>query len=146
MATYVYVTATGVPYSYNPDDTSPVASAQVLAANGLTALRNQTALGPGQTWSISGGAVVIAAAPTPANVINTFDFVMAFTAAELAAIRASTDNNIQQFLFAMQVTQGVNLNSTTIANALSYLVSKSLLTSARETAILATVGGNAAAS
>ena len=84
--------------------------------------------------------------PTPVNLLNSFDFIMAFTATELAAIRASNDNNVQQFLFAMEVTQGLNLNHTTIKNSLQYLVNHSLLTQARANAILATTDSGAASS
>ncbi len=89
-----------------------------------------------------GPATVIA--PTPVNLVASFDFVMAFTATELAAIRASSDNNVQQFLFALQVTGGVNLNHATISNSLTYLVNHALLTAPRATAILATVPSGAA--
>jgi len=146
MATYVYYTATGALYSWNQNDTDPVADSSTLAANGLASVSGLPALDSTHAWSASQKTVVAVTAPTPANVINTFDFIMAFTPAELAAIRASTDNAIQRFLFAMQVTQGVNLNSTTITNAINYLVTNNLLTSARATAILATVNGNSASS
>ena len=146
MAIYIYASATGALFSYCPNDTDPVAPANVLAANGLTAITGQPQLDSTHQWSPASKTVITVVAPTPANVINTFDFIMAFTAAELATIRASANNNIQQFLFAMQVTQGVNLNSTTIINALNFLVSQSLLTAARQTAILSTLNSEAASS
>jgi hypothetical protein len=69
---------------------------------------------------------------------------MAFTPAELAAIRGTTtDNNIQRFLYALEVTQGMNLNNNTITSSLQYLVSKGLLTQARMNTILATVDSGA---
>jgi hypothetical protein len=144
MAIYVYNTTTGALVSYCPNDTDPVASAQVLTANGLTAVTGLPQLGPTVAWDPVGKTTQTVVAPTPANVIHTFDFLMAFTATELAAIRASADNNVQQFLFALTVTQGVNLNAASITNALTYLVNHSLLTAPRATAILATLASNAA--
>ena len=144
MAIYVYNTTTGALVSWCPNDTDPVASPALLSANGLTSVSGLPALGPTVAWSPATKTTVTVVAPTPVNVINTFDFIMAFTATELAAIRASADNNVQQFLFALQVTQGVNLNATSITNALTYLVSHSLLTAPRATAILATLATNAA--
>ena len=144
MAIYVYNTSTGALVSYCPNDTDPVASAGVLTAKGLTAISGLPQLGPTVAWDPVNKTTQTVVAPTPANVVNTFDFIMAFTAAEMAAIRASADANVQQFLFALQVTQGVNLNATTISNSLTYLVSHALLTAPRATAILATLASNAA--
>lgn len=143
MAIYVYKTATGVLVSYCPSDTDPIAPAATLTANGLTAVSGLAPLDPTHLWDPATKTVLTVTAPTPANVINTFDFIMAFTPAELSAIRASNNTNVQQFLFALQVTQGVNLNHTTITNALNFLVSQALLTAARATAILATVNSGA---
>lgn len=152
MAIYVYVTATGALYSEIPDNVTvaqaqaagQLASPAALAANGLTAVDSLPALGPTVAWDPVNKTTVTITAPTPANVIATFDFIMAFTPTEMAAIRASTDPAIQRFLFALQVTQGVNLNHATISNALNYLVSQSLLTAARAMAILATITSGAA--
>lgn len=139
MAIYVYRTADGSLVSWCPNDTDPVASAQQLAAQGLASVSGLPPLGPTVAWNPATHTTVTVTAPTLPNVVATFDFIMAFTPAELAAIRASANNAVQQFLFAMQVTQGVNLNSTTIQNALTFLVNQSLLTAPRAAAILATV-------
>jgi hypothetical protein len=143
MAVYVYNTTTGALYSWSPNDTDPVADQATLTANGLSIGTGLPALDATHAWNAAQRTVVTVTPPTPANVIDTFDFIMAFTAAELAGIRASSDNNIQQFLFALQVTQGVNLNHATITNALTYLVSKSLLTAQRAQTIGATVTSGA---
>jgi hypothetical protein len=153
MAIYVYKTANGILQSYIPDNVT-IAQAQAsgqlasnadLAAAGNAAKDSLPPLDDTHTWDPATQTVVVVTAPIPLNLLNTYDFIMAFTAAELAAIRGTTaDNNIQQFLFAMQVTQGMNLNSTSIKNSLQYLVTKGLLTQARANAILATVGGDAA--
>lgn len=152
MAIYVYVTTTGALHAWIPNNIT-IAQAQAsgqladnatLVANGFTAVDGLAPLDSTHAWDAATHTVITVTAPTPANVIATFDFIMAFTATELAAIRASSDNNVQQFLFAMQVTQGVNLNAGTIQNALTYLVNHSLLTQPRATAILATVTSGSA--
>lgn len=151
MAIYVYQTSTGNLLSWCPDSltvaqaqsSGQVASDAYLTANGLTAVDSLPALDSTHQWSSASKTVIVVTAPTPANVIDTFDFIMAFTPTELAGIRASTDNNVQQFLFALQVTQGVNLNHTTIQNALTYLVNHSLLTQPRANTILSTVTSGA---
>jgi len=152
MAIYVYVTTSGFLQSYIPDNITiaqaqaggQLASNATLANNGLTAVDSLPPLDATHQWDAATKTVITVTPPTPANVVNTYDFIMAFTAAELAAIRGSSDNNIQQFLFAMQVTQGVNLNHTTNVNALTYLVNHGFLTQARANAILATVNSGAA--
>ncbi len=152
MAIYVYVTATGALQSYIPDNVT-IAQAQasgqlahnsVLVANGMTAVDGLVPLGPTAAWDAPTHSVIAVAAPTPVNLVATFDFVMAFTAGELAAIRASSDNVIQQFLYALEVTGGVNLNHTTLGNAVTYLVNHGFLTAARGNAIMATVNSGAA--
>jgi hypothetical protein len=59
-----------------------------------------------------------------------------FTAAEHAAIVASTDQNVQQFLMPVSTAKNVNLNSSVIQNGINYLVSIGLLTQANATLIL----------
>ncbi len=152
MAIYVYTTATGALQSYIPDNvtiTAAQASGQlasnvILAANGFTAVDSLPSLGPTVAWDAPTHTTVTVVVPTPPNVVATFDFIMAFTGAELAGIRASSNNAIQQFLFALQVTGGVNLNHDTIKNSLQFLVTQGLLTQPRATAILATVNSGAA--
>lgn len=153
MAIYVYHTANGELYSYIPDDLT-IAQAQtggqlaptdMLTANGLSAVDSLPPLGPTVVWDQATKTTKTVTAPTPANVCASYDFIMAFTPAELAGIRASTNNAIQQFLFAMQVTQGVNLNATSIKNSLNYLVQQGLLTSGRAATILSTVTSGSAA-
>lgn len=151
MAIYIFKTADGTLVSYIPESVTiaqaqasgQLASSATLTANGLSAIDGQPAIDSTHAWSAASKTAITVTAPTPANLIDTFDFIMAFTAAELAAIRASADNNVQQFLFALQVTQGVNLNHTTITNSLTYLVNHGLLTAPRATAILATLHSGA---
>jgi hypothetical protein len=152
MAIYVYQTTSGVLVSWIPEDLT-IAQAQAngqlasnaqLAAAGNSAVDKLPPLDDSHAWDPATKTVITVTPPVPANLLNSFDFIMAFTAAELAAIRNSADNNIQQFLYAMEVTQGINLNHNTIKNSLQYLVNKGLLTQARANAILATVDSGAA--
>jgi hypothetical protein len=153
MAIYVYQTTNGILVSWIPEDLT-IAQAQAqgqlasnaqLAAAGNSAVDKLPPLDESHTWDPTQKTVITITPPTPVNLLNTFDFIMAFTPAELAAIRGTTtDNNIQRFLYALEVTQGMNLNNTTIQNSLQYLVSKGLLTQARMNAILATVNSDAA--
>ncbi len=144
MAIYVYQLSNGALYSYCPNDTDPVADAATLASNGLGVRSGLPQLSPTIGWNPATLTTTTVVPPTPANFLVAFDFIMAFTPAELTAIRASTDGNVQQFLFALQVTGGVNLNSTSINDDLNFLVSKSLLTANRATTIKATLPSGAA--
>lgn len=129
MAIYVYNATTGALVSWCPNDTDPVASADVLAANGLASVSGLPALGPTVVWNASTKTTDTVAAPIAPNNIPTYQFVMLFTPAEHAAIVASTDQKVQQFLMALSFAQTVNLNDATfIQPAIAYLVSLGLLT------------------
>jgi hypothetical protein len=136
MAQYVYVTATGALYSWTPNDTDPVADSETLAANGLAVVSGLAALDSSHAWSASGKTVVSVTPPTPALNITSWQFVMLFTPAEHAAIAASTDAKVQQFLMALQVALMINLNDPIVQGGVNYLVSISLLTQANATLIL----------
>lgn len=155
MAIYVYVTTSGQLHSYIPDNIT-IAQAQAngqladnatLTANGFSAVDGLAPLDSTHQWDPTTKTVIVVTAPTPPNVLAVYDFIMAFTAAELANIRAaSSDNNIQQWLYALECTQGVNLNAGSINTALNYLVTHSFLTQARANAILATIASDSASS
>lgn len=145
MAIYVYNTSTGVLVSTIPDNLTvaqaqangQLASPAALTAAGLSAVDSQPAPGPGVTWSTTTFTATQGAVPVKPNNIPTYQFVMLFTPAEHAAIFASTDQKVQQFLTALQFTQQVNLNDTTfIGPGIAYLVSLGLLTQANATLIL----------
>jgi hypothetical protein len=138
MAIYVYEIATGVLVSWCPNDTDPVADPATLAANGLASVSGLPALGPTVAWNPSTKTTQTVAAPTPALNVTAAQFVMLFTPAETAAIRASTDPNVQHWLFALSVSPLVNLNDTTVIQpGLQYLVAQNLITSARMAQIVA---------
>jgi hypothetical protein len=136
MAIYVYNTTTGALVSYCPNDADPVAPAATLAANGLTAVSGLPALSPTEQWSATSKTVVTVTAPVAPNWIPTYQFILLFTPAEHAAIMASTDQSVQQFLVAISTAQQVNLNAPVVQNGINYLVSISLLTQANATLIL----------
>lgn len=137
MAIYIYRNTDGALVSYCPNDTDQVASADILAAKGLTAVYGLAQSDATHAWDPV-TKTVISVTPPNSN-ISYFSFINAFTAAELAAIRASSDNKVQQFLFAIAATPQVDLSDTRMTAALNYLVTKALLTQARANTIAATV-------
>jgi len=137
MAIYVYVTATGVLYSYSPNDTDPVADQATLTANGLTAVSGLPPQGPTVAWSPAQKTTVTVAAPTPPQPIMTGIWILRFTPQEFQAIAASTDATVQQFMYALNHTTQVDLSTSQMINGAAYLVSINLLTSARAQVIMA---------
>ena len=140
MAIYVYNTTTGDLFSWSPNDTDPVADAATLAANGLASVSGLPALGPTVAWNPSTKTTMTVTAPVAPNNITTYQFILLFTPAEHAAIVASTDQKVQQFLMATTVTQQINLNDPIIQGGIAYLVSLGLLTQANATLILSGQG------
>lgn len=138
MAIYVYATATGALVSWCPNDTDPVAPAATLAANGLASMSGLPALDATHAWDAASKTVVVVAAPVQPLWVSSYQFILLFTAAETTAIRASTDANVQHWLFALSVAQQVDLNDTaTVQPGLGYLASLGLITSARMAQIIA---------
>ena len=76
-----------------------------------------------------------AAAVLPPSAITAAEYILLFTPAETAAIRASADLVVQQFLLAVEVAQSVDLADPHVLLGLQYLVSIGLLTAGREAAI-----------
>lgn len=151
MSICVYRTADGSLYSEIPDSVTIadaqasglLASNDVLAANGLAAIDGQTPLSNGNpnvttlvVWSATTKTTTTIAAPTKPIFIATYQFILLFTPAEHAAIIASTDQKVQQFLMAITTAQQINLNDPVVQGGISYLVSINLLTQANATLIL----------
>jgi hypothetical protein len=136
MAIYVYNTTTGVLVSWCQNDTDPVAPAATLAVNGLASVSGLPALDSTHAWSASSKTVVTVNAAVAPKWIPTYQFILLFTPAEHAAIQASTDQRVTQFLMAITTAQQVNLNDPVVQNGINYLVSISLLTQANATLIL----------
>ena len=134
MALYVYRIDDGMLVSWCPGDDDPVASADELAANSLAMVSGLPPLDATHTWDATQKTVVTRSPPPPS--IPTYQFIMLFNPDEHAAIAASTDSRVQQFLMALNTTQITNLADPMIVNGVNYLVSLGLLTQANADLIL----------
>jgi hypothetical protein len=137
MAIYVYNTADGTLASYCPNDTDPVADSATLKANGLAAISGLAPLDPTHAWNPATRTVVTVSAPVLPRPFGTGLWILRFTPAEFQAINASTDAQVEQWLYALNHTTQIDLNDPVIAQGVAYLVSINLLQSARTAAILA---------
>jgi hypothetical protein len=136
MAIYVYRTADGTLVSWCPKDSDPVAPTAQLTAQGLAMVLGLPALDASHAWDASTRTVVtVALVPGPAY-IPTWKFILLFTPAEHAAIKASADAMVQHFFDALKTTQTVDLNDPVLQQGLNYLVSVSLLTAPNAALIL----------
>jgi hypothetical protein len=74
--------------------------------------------------------------PAPAGTnYDTWQWIALFTPAEIAAIRASTDQTVQSFLYQLSFAPTVFTGMPEIVSGLAYLVSVNLLTAARAAVI-----------
>ncbi len=105
-----------------------IADAATLAAQGYSSV---TLSGDpaGQVWNPT--TRTFSAPPAPETVLSTWAWVQRFTAAEFAAIEASTDAVVRQFLLMVQTAQTIRPQDPVVQNGLNYLVSINLLTAAR---------------
>lgn len=111
-----------------------IADAATLQAKGYQAIT--LAGNPiGQIWDSATRS--FSAAPATPIVLQTWTFIQLFTAAEYAAIRASTDPIVGQFLLMLQTATTVTLSDPVVINGVNYLVAQTLLTAARGAAVLA---------
>lgn len=136
MAIYVYNATTGALVSWCPNDTDPIASADVLLAQGLTSVSGLPALDSTHAWNANTKTIVTVTPPVMPNYIEPYQFILLFTSAEHAAIAASTDQKVTQFMMAIQVASTINLNDPVVQNGVNYLVSIGLLTQANANLIL----------
>lgn len=138
MAAYIYNTATGTLVSWVPNDTDPVAPAGVLASNGLTAITGLPALDSTHAWDPTTKTVITVIAPTPPKPLPLVNWVFRFTAAELDAIRASSDPAVRKFMFLLPLgaNQLIDLSQVFVQNAIANMVTLGLLTQARANVIL----------
>ncbi len=139
MAICIYRISDGSLYSWSPDDNAIVASDEDLALRGLAKVTGVYALDSTHAWDAATHTVVVVVAPTPLRYMSVFDWINRFTGAELAAIRASSNNGVQKFVFmlSLAVSQTIDLNSPTIVQVMALLVSQGLLTQVRSDAIMA---------
>jgi hypothetical protein len=137
MAIYVFDETTGELVSWCPGDADPVASADVLAAKGLASVPGLPALDATHAWSAAQKTVVAVPAQAVQSPIATGTWILRFTPAEFQAINASTDPQVQQFLYALNHTTQIDLSDAAVVGGVSYLVSINLLAAARVAAIVA---------
>lgn len=137
MAIYVYKVLDGTLVSYCPNDTDPVAPTAILEAQGLAARSGLPPLDSTHQWSPASQTVVTVTVAAPPKLIATSSWIMRFTPAEFAAIRASTDSAVQEFMYALLGIQQISLADPVIVNGVNYLVSINLLASSRVAAIMA---------
>lgn len=134
MATYVYEIATGRLESQGSEDMR-VASEEVLAERGLAVVRRLPSLDQLHRWDETSRTVVDVDPMTLKRVVTSAQFILSFTPQEFAAIRASQDPLVGQFLLAAQVSSEIDTHGTTTMQALDYLVSIGLLTAERAATI-----------
>jgi hypothetical protein len=103
-----------------------------LAANGYfaIALEGDPA---GKVWD-KNTQTFVSAPPRPVT-MATWKFIQRFTPSEYVGIEASQDPQVRQFLTMLMSASNVILNDPVVQGGIQYLVSQSLLTSNRATAI-----------
>lgn len=69
--------------------------------------------------------------PVPNTVLPKVQFIQRFTAAEFAAIRASTDEQVQFFVYQLDNSTLIEPQAAAVQGPLAYLVQIGLLTQAR---------------
>jgi len=137
MALYVYRISDGLLISWSPNDSDPVASDAVLTAKGWAKVTGLLPLDDTHAWDAPTHSVVVVAF-TPIRYLSVFDFANRFTAAELAAIRASANTGVQKFVFMLPLAVGqtIDLNSPVITTVMTLLVAQGLLTQPRANAMV----------
>ena len=141
MATYVYFSATGELYSWNPNDSDPVAPADVLEANGLEVVSGLPPLDATHAWDAASATVVTVEAPVAPQPILTSIWILRFTPVEFQGIMASTDATVQQFMYSINHTTQIDLTTQQIIDGVTYLVTVGLLISERQPDIMAPPAG-----
>jgi len=68
--------------------------------------------------------------------VSSYEFLNRFTSDERAAIRASTNTSVQDFVCLVQAAQIVDFSDETALEGMAYLVSVGLITEARKNEIL----------
>jgi hypothetical protein len=136
MALYVYRIDDGALVSWCPGDDDPVAPPEDLAASGLATTNGLPAIDPSHVWDANQKTIVSVTPPPIPNWVPTYQFIMMFNPSEHAAIAASTDSRVQQFLMALTTVQAINLTDPTIVNGVNYLVAQGLITQANADLIL----------
>ncbi len=139
MALYVYRVSDGMLISWSPDDDAPVASDLVLTAKGFAKVTGLLPLDNTHAWDAPTHSVVVVAF-TQLKALSLVNWCNRFTAAEIVAMKASTNQGVVKFMFLLPMasTQTIDVNSTVIQNAVALLLAQGILASqARADAILA---------
>lgn len=109
-----------------------LADPTTLAVAGYSSL--QLASDPtGQVWDAS--TRTFSAGPKKPTVLSVWSFIQRFTPDEFAAVDASNDHQVKQFMLMLTVAQSITPSDTVVQNGLQYLVQKNLLTATRATTI-----------
>lgn len=135
MAAYIYSVTDGSLYSWVPNDDDPVADAATLAANNLNIVTGLPPLDETHVWDANTLSVIEIAVPPP--VVSAAQFAMLFTPEEFMALNASTDPLVQQAIFAVKVSQSIDLGSPVVVNTVAHLVGTGFLSQSRADDILA---------
>jgi hypothetical protein len=144
MAIFVYDIVTGALHSEIPDAvTIPdaqaanhLASDAQLAAAGFAAVDLPLPLGPTVKWNPATRTTITVAAPVPAAPMPTCYFLQRFTAAEYAAVSASSNTGIVQFWDIIRRTSIVDMSDPAIIAAGQSMITLGLLTAPRANTIL----------
>jgi hypothetical protein len=136
MATYIYKSADGTLVSWNPDDQSPVASDQVLSGQGMAKTQALPPLDASHAWDPMTKTVISVTPPPDPRPISSYSFILRFTPAEAAAIKASTDAQVIHWMLALSVSPVVDLGDQVVQNGVNYLAQVGLIAQARVAEIL----------
>ena len=92
------------------------------------------------TAYVKGDVLPAKAAPIPTKIIQIDDFIGRFLDSELTALLTlanSGDNTAQLILMKLQTMTTIDLLAAKTISGINYLVTKSVITAARETVIMA---------
>jgi hypothetical protein len=94
-------------------------------------------MGTRETW-LDGVLVSVETIPDPAPnpVISAEQFLLRFTVPEMVGIDESLDDSVTVLRLRLQARETIDLQSTELANCLSLLVAKGLLTEQRKSEII----------
>lgn len=141
MAIYVYRISDGRLFSYCPDDTSPVAPQDVLAAQGLAIVSGLAPLDSTHAWDV-GSKTVIVVVP-PKSIPSALDFWKRFTATEREAIEGlyltgtqAQKNAVGAFFRYVQAAGGVDCGDAYVQAKVQQLETIGILTAGRAAQIL----------
>lgn len=141
MALYVYMLADGRLHSYSQWENTPVPNEEQtsdLAARGMGWKWLEQQQDETHRWDPSTLTVIEVPAPYRSRDIPCSRFILAFTAEELASIRASADPVVAQLMLAVQVTPEIDMNRESTINGVGYLALVGLIQESRVAQILAT--------